>query len=303
MALRRALVLGADGALGSAVARAFEERGWQVVAVLEPAAGSAPAAAAAASSSFSSSSSSATSPAPASRPASEWASSLAALSASPLPALDAVVCAAGGWIGGGAGAPAGSADGERGAAAAALALAAGVERMTAVCVQPAVTAAHVACSRLRPGGLLVLVGSAAALAPTPDMLAYGAAKAATHHIVVSLTPPADGGSAAAAAAASSPSSSSSTAGAPPAPPRNTLPRGARALGVLPRVLDTPANRAFMAAGADTGSWTPCAEVAERIIAWAERRGPQPASGTLHVPETAAGRTTWRELRALYAGAP
>lgn len=204
--------------------------------------------------------------------------------------LAAIVCAAGGWVGGGAGAESD-------------ALADASERMARACVAPALTAAHAAVAHLAPGGVLVLVGSAAALAPTPDMLAYGAAKAATHHIVVSLTPPADGGSAAAAAAASSPSSSSSTAGAPPAPPRNTLPRGARALGVLPRVLDTPANRAFMAAGADTGSWTPCAEVAERIIAWAERRGPQPASGTLHVPETAAGRTTWRELRALYAGAP
>ena len=217
MALRRALVLGADGALGSAVTRAFEERGWQVVAVLEPPAGSGAAAAAGAGAP---SPASATSPAPASaRPASEWASSLAALSASPLPALDAVVCAAGGWIGGGAGAPAGSADSERGAAAAALALAAGVERMTAVCVQPAVTAAHVACSRLRPGGLLVLVGSAAALAPTPSMLAYGLAKAATHHLVVSLAAPGGG-----------------------------LPQRATALGVLPTTLDTPGNRRFLSSG-------------------------------------------------------
>jgi len=251
---RRVLVLGAEGALGRATASAFEGRGWSVMRLGEGPPWSGP-----------------------------WRSTLSGLSAAlaeaaALPGagpLSAVVCAAGGWVGGGAGAPSG-------------ALADAAERMAGACVAPAMTAAHVAVSHLAPGGLLVLVGSAAALAPTPDMLAYGVAKAATHHIVVSLTPP--------------PAAAAAAAGGAAARSSNTLPAGARALGVLPRVLDTPANRAFMAAGADTGSWTPCGEVAERIVAWAERRGPQPASGTLHVPETAAGSTTWRELRALYATA-
>lgn len=164
-----------------------------------------------------------------------------------------------------------------GAGETAVALASGVERMSAVCVQPAVAAAHLACLRLRPGGLLVLVGSAAALAPTPSMIAYGMAKAATHHLVISLAAP-DGG----------------------------LPPHARALGVLPTVLDTPGNRKFMSAGADTSAWTPCSEVANKVVGWAvacatgDSGAAVPSSGTLLLPETVAGCTSWRELRTLYA---
>merc|ERR1711963_968848 len=39
------------------------------------------------------------------------------------------------------------------------------------------------------GGLLVLPGAAAATSPTPTLLAYGLAKAATHHLTQSLAAP------------------------------------------------------------------------------------------------------------------
>ncbi len=45
-----------------------------------------------------------------------------------------------------------------------------VDTMLNVCLRPAITSSHVAASFLRPGGLLVLTGSDAALKPTPSMI-------------------------------------------------------------------------------------------------------------------------------------
>ena len=39
---------------------------------------------------------------------------------------------------------------------------------------------------LAEGGLLTLIGAAAAVGPTPGMIGYGMAKSATHHLVSSL---------------------------------------------------------------------------------------------------------------------
>lgn len=71
-----------------------------------------------------------------------------------------------------------------------------VDSMLNICLRPAITSAHVAASFLRPGGILVLTGSDAALKPTPGMLGYvrraprGALKAtlpAAHSHFVSFT--------------------------------------------------------------------------------------------------------------------
>lgn len=83
----------------------------------------------------------------------------------------AVVCTAGGWTGGGVG--------DAG-------LAASTDAMLRVCLQPAIDAARLAGDFLEPQGTVVLTGAAAALGPTPGMLGYGMAKAATHHLVRSL---------------------------------------------------------------------------------------------------------------------
>jgi dihydropteridine reductase len=195
---------------------------------------------------------------------------LAALPAGGAP-LDAVFCAAGGWAGG---------------AARDEAFLAAAARMHEVCLQPAAVAARVAALRLRASdegagegageapALLVLTGAAAALAPRDcaGMLGYGMAKAATHFAARALA--AEG----------------------------ALPRGTRALALLPRVLDTPANRQHMA-GADTSAWTPPEHLAAQLVAWCgggtPGAGPTPGllplpkSGSLVLAETAAGVTTFR----------
>ena len=140
------------------------------------------------------------------------------------------------------------------------------------CLRPAMAAAHVAASTLAPGGALVLLGSSASLAPTPGMLAYGAVKAATHHMVASLAAR-EGG----------------------------LPAEARVYGVVPTVLDTPANRRAMGGpGADTSAWTPMGQVGDAIVEWCGGGGgsPQPRSGSLVEPVTVGGVTTWREHDAM-----
>jgi dihydropteridine reductase len=145
-----------------------------------------------------------------------------------VPRLNAVVCTAGGWVGGNA---------------ADEGLGAGADSMHALCLQTSLAAAHVAASgALAEGGTLVLTGSAAALTPQPGMLAYGASKAATHYLTKSLAVQGSG-----------------------------LPAQSRVLCVLPKVIDTPSNRKYMMGpGVDTGSWTPPAHIASKIVEWCEK---------------------------------
>jgi NAD(P)-dependent dehydrogenase (short-subunit alcohol dehydrogenase family) len=109
-------------------------------------------------------------------PAQPWAAQLAALEPQ-LAALGspfrAVLVVAGGWEGGGAGAPS---------------FPASVAAMEARNLHPALLAAAAAArGHLAPGGLLALTGSAAALgAPAPGMLAYYLAKRATHDLARAL---------------------------------------------------------------------------------------------------------------------
>ncbi len=64
-------------------------------------------------------------------------------------------------------------------------------------------------------GLFVIIGASAALSPTPGMLGYGAAKSASHHFLQSYGP------------------------------SLTEENGSTSVGILPLMLDTPANRAMM----------------------------------------------------------
>ena len=93
----------------------------------------------------------------------------------PTPAYSAIVCAAGGWTGGGAG------DADFGSK---------VMEMHDKCLYPALYSAALASipGVLAPSGLLVLTGSAAALSPAActGMLAYGLAKCATHALARTL---------------------------------------------------------------------------------------------------------------------
>lgn len=141
--------------------------------------------------------------------------------------------------------------------------------MTTVCLQPVFSTAAVAGSHLAPEGMVVLTGAAAAVKQTPGMLAYGAVKAATHHMVISLAAPDSG-----------------------------LPTGARVYGIMPRMIDTPSNRKWVT-GVDTSTWTPPADIAEKIAAWAEGPKDRPSYGTLHEVITKDGQSRWEEVAPLY----
>jgi len=85
--------------------------------------------------------------------------------------LQAVLCVAGGWAGGGA---------------ASEDLISTVDLMWKQSVWTSVIAAQVSAKFLHPNGLVALTGALPALAGTPGMIGYGMAKAAVHQLVKSL---------------------------------------------------------------------------------------------------------------------
>eukprot|EP00455_Lapot_gusevi_P004386 TRINITY_DN11819_c0_g1_i5.p1 TRINITY_DN11819_c0_g1~~TRINITY_DN11819_c0_g1_i5.p1 ORF type:complete len:245 (-),score=69.09 TRINITY_DN11819_c0_g1_i5:51-755(-) len=128
-------------------------------------------------------------------------------------------------------------------------------------VASAAAASHLAALKLKENGMLVLTGSESCLNPTPGMIAYGLAKCAVHHLV------------------------QDAAQAQAGLPENTL-----VVGILPNVLDTPANRQAMPQ-ADVSAWTPLSEVANKLLSWL-RGVDRPASGSLLAIHTSQGETTW-----------
>lgn len=85
--------------------------------------------------------------------------------------VDAVICTAGGWTGGGVADPG---------------FPASVTTMLQACLYPCLVSGASAAKHLAPNGSLILVGSAAALGGTGGMVGYGLAKAGVHHLVRSL---------------------------------------------------------------------------------------------------------------------
>jgi len=149
--------------------------------------------------------------------------------------FDAVICVAGGWQGGNA---------------AADDIFASVDKMYRFNVLSSVSAVHVATKTLKEHGTVVLFGAAAALQPTPGMLAYGLSKAATHHLIQSV-----------------------------AQPNGGLPTGAVICGLCPVTLDTATNRADMPT-ANFTNWTPLPVVAETLVKWACGAPHRPQNGQL-----------------------
>ncbi|XP_054164366.1 dihydropteridine reductase-like [Oppia nitens] len=86
--------------------------------------------------------------------------------------LDAIVCVAGGWAGG---------------SAAADDFVKNTDLMIRQSLWSSVISAKLAAKYLSDGGLLALTGARAALEPTPGMIGYGLAKSAVHHLVQSLS--------------------------------------------------------------------------------------------------------------------
>ncbi|CAF4042702.1 unnamed protein product [Adineta steineri] len=117
-------------------------------------------------------------------------------------------------------------------------------------VHSTLIAASLASKFLKENGLLTLAGAAAALNPTPGMIGYGAAKAATIHIGKSLAA-ADSG----------------------------MPKGSSVLTIAPIMLDTPMNRKFMPK-ADTSTWTPLEYIAELFYKWVNDPSSRPDNGSV-----------------------
>lgn len=94
------------------------------------------------------------------------------------------------------------------------------ERMMRVNYYPTVAGSHVARRFMKRGGLFCTIGASAALSPTSGMVGYGSAKSAAHHYIQSwgLT--------------------------------SMEEKGIKAVGILPLMIDTPANR-DMLGGDDT----------------------------------------------------
>jgi dihydropteridine reductase len=136
------------------------------------------------------------------------------------------------------------------------------DQMLSSSVLASLVAAKVASERLRAGGLLLLPGAAPAVAPTPQMVAYGTAKAAVHHLVRSLAAEGSG-----------------------------LPSATRVVGIAPVTIDTPGNREAMP-DADFTKWTPLEEIAEQILSWAAGDGSAPEHGSIYRVETDAGQTRY-----------
>lgn len=126
-------------------------------------------------------------------------------------------------------------------------------------VESSFIASHLAAKYLKESGVLVLPGAAATAGGTPWATSYGSMKTSVHHLVKSVS--LEGGG---------------------------LPRGAKAVGIAPVMLDTPANRTSMP-DANMRNWTPLDEVAEIIFSWANSTE-QIVSGTVYKIETVDGHT-------------
>lgn len=215
--MKSVLLIGARGGLGRAVASAFTQAKWSVIPVDQGASATVQDGCHLVS----------------------GTSSIEELQQAYLAAVanakvDAVINVAGGWAGGSV------ADASTASAA---------ELMLRQSLFSSFAAAHVFSTCGQAGGLLLLTGAAAAVAPTPGMVGYGTAKSAVHFLCKSI--------------AADPS---------------TIPPNANVLTILPSTLDTPSNRSAMP-DADRSSWTPLDDVARQIVSWSNGAG-RPENGAL-----------------------
>jgi dihydropteridine reductase len=101
-------------------------------------------------------------------------------------------------------------------------------------------------------GLFVIIGASAALSPTPGMMGYGSAKAASHHYLQSYGPSV------------------------------TEENGSTSVGILPLMLDTPANRAMLGSNDDDrySKMVKPIHIANEIGEWIKNPHLRPHSGSL-----------------------
>eukprot|EP01100_Stratorugosa_tubuloviscum_P005852 TRINITY_DN2575_c2_g2_i2.p1 TRINITY_DN2575_c2_g2~~TRINITY_DN2575_c2_g2_i2.p1 ORF type:complete len:235 (-),score=129.27 TRINITY_DN2575_c2_g2_i2:195-899(-) len=155
----------------------------------------------------------------------------------PTQQFDTIVCASGGWAGDSI-----SDD----------SFLTNFEQMINCNVSASIVCAKLIPKYLLPGGLVVFVGSKAALQPTPTMVSYGVSKAAVHHLIGSI-----------------------------ASDKN-LPFGASVLGLVPETIDTETNRQAMPQ-ADRSKWADPVSITNLIFRWADLPEKRPKNGSLIDP--------------------
>jgi dihydropteridine reductase len=178
-------------------------------------------------------------------------------------ALDVIVVASGGWEGD----PSFDDDVEKGA----LAYGSTMDRMLKANLFPVVAAGHVAQRFMtNQQGLFVVMGATAALNPTPGMLAYGLSKAAAHHFVTTFGSMSDKALKTKAQRKEVRKLVS---------PRDEYLEALTVVGILPTMIDTPANRDNNP-DADFDKWVKPLDIAMEIGRWIELPDVRPHSGSL-----------------------
>jgi dihydropteridine reductase len=198
--------------------------------------------------------------------------------------LDVVVCAAGGWTGN---PPLQSPHIHDSMAdemtAQAILYAETIDRMRQVNLDPVLATAYLLQARfLSRDSLMVVMGATAALQPTPDMIGYGLAKAATHSAVQTF------------AAQTTTSLETKSVRDRSSLYNNNNIYPTTILGLLPTTLDTPTNRASMTY---SPTWTSPHVIATQIGEWVQSPALRPHSGALiKVFTNDQGATTFSIVR-------
>ncbi len=183
------------------------------------------------------------------------------------PGLDLILCASGGWqpdtpttV---------DTSSEQAMEENAAEYAARIVSMRRMNLDPVIAAGYIAQYYMAQDGLFVAIGAAAALSPTPGMMAYGLAKAASHHFIQTLG---------ACTGKSIETKSIRTAGSKV---RQNLPSldTMTVVGILPSTIDTAANRHAMP-NANFDNWTKPLDIAKEIGKWVNEPVLRPHSGSL-----------------------
>lgn len=106
------------------------------------------------------------------------------------------------------------------------------------------------------------------------MIGYGLAKAATHHLATSL------------AAMVKKGSNSSEEN------QDSLPTDTSVITILPKVIDTPNNRKYMADQEPFDDWAKPEEIADEIKLWSEDLSKRPVNGSFVRLNTKHGKTSF-----------
>merc|ERR1712113_1039892 len=149
--------------------------------------------------------------------------------------VDAVISMAGGWCGGNA---------------ASKDFIKNVELASKQSLWTSAIAANLAATYVKPNGLLILPGAAAAMEGTSGMIGYGCSKASVHQMTKSL-----------------------------AQNNSGLAENVSVFALCPITIDTPMNRKWMS-GADFGTWTPREFISEMVLGWMKDVSSRPETGSL-----------------------